>query len=39
LPRSATHQVFSYLNATKLNLGLLLHFGPEARFFRLQTRH
>jgi GxxExxY protein len=35
LPKSATRQVHNYLRATKLEVGLLLHFGPEPRFFRL----
>jgi GxxExxY protein len=32
LPPIAERQLRSYLAATKLELGLLLHFGPKARF-------
>ena len=35
LHKAAQRQVFNYLRATKLEVGLLLHFGPEARFYRL----
>ena len=35
LPEAASRQLLSYLKATKLEVGLLLHFGPEARFFRV----
>ena len=35
LHKSATRQVNNYLRATKLEVALLLHFGPEPRFFRL----
>ena len=35
LHKSATRQVYNYLKATSLEVGLLLHFGPEPRFFRL----
>jgi GxxExxY protein len=30
----ARRQLFAYLRATNLEVGLLLHFGPDARFFR-----
>jgi GxxExxY protein len=30
----AGRQVYNYLKATGLGVGLLLHFGPEARFYR-----
>lgn len=33
--KAANRQVFSYLRATNLEVGLLLHFGPEARFHRI----
>jgi GxxExxY protein len=35
LHKAATRQVRSYLRATNLEVGLLLHFGPEAKFYRL----
>ena len=31
----ATRQLFSYLRATNLEVGLLLHFGPAPRFRRV----
>jgi GxxExxY protein len=35
LGESAPRQLFNYLRATNLEVGLLLHFGPTPRFFRL----
>jgi GxxExxY protein len=35
LHKSATRQVYGYLCATRLAVGLLLHFGPEPRVFRV----
>jgi GxxExxY protein len=35
LHRAATRQLYSYLRATNLEVGLLLHFGPEARYHRV----
>ena len=35
LPPDATRQVFGYLSATDLEVGLLLHFGKQARFYRV----
>jgi len=32
---SATLQLFSYLSATKLEVGLLLHFGREPKSYRV----
>ncbi|MEP6622454.1 MAG: GxxExxY protein [bacterium] len=32
LHSSASRQLYNYLHATRLQVGLLLHFGPEARF-------
>lgn len=32
---AARRQVFNYLRATRLEIGLLLHFGPEPKFYRL----
>jgi GxxExxY protein len=38
LPRTVARQVHNYLRATQLRHGLLLHFGPEARFYRFGRR-
>jgi GxxExxY protein len=35
LHAAATRQILSYLRATSLEVGFLLHFGPEPKFFRL----
>ena len=35
LHKSANRQVYNYLRATNLEVGLLLHFGPDARFYRI----
>jgi GxxExxY protein len=35
LHKAAVRQIRSYLQATKLEVGLLLHFGPEARYVRV----
>jgi GxxExxY protein len=35
LHKSATRQILNYLRATNLEVGFLLHFGPEPKFFRL----
>jgi GxxExxY protein len=35
LHQGAVHQVTSYLRSTNLEVGLLLHFGPRPRFFRV----
>ena len=35
LHKSASRQVYNYLRATRLQVGLLLHFGPEPAFYRL----
>lgn len=34
LQAGAQRQVLNYLRATNLEVGLLLHFGPEAKFYR-----
>ena len=31
---AATRQVYNYLRATNIEVGLLLHFGPEPKFYR-----
>lgn len=35
LHESATRQLYNYLRATNLEVGLLLHFGPKPQFFRV----
>ena len=35
LPACAARQLYNYLRATNLAIGLLLHFGPEPKFHRL----
>ena len=35
LHKTAPRQLHNYLRATNLEVGLLLHFGPEARFYRI----
>jgi GxxExxY protein len=35
LGEAAPRQLFNYLRATSLEVGLLLHFGPRPGFFRL----
>lgn len=35
LPAFAQRQLFNYLRASTLEVGLILHFGPVARFYRL----
>lgn len=37
--KTAVRQVYNYLRATRLKVGLLLHFGPEPKFYRLLFRH
>jgi len=39
LHKSAPRQVYNYLRATRLQVGLLLHFGPEPAFYRLVYTH
>ena len=36
---SAHRQLYSYLQASSLEIGLLLHFGRRANFYRLFCRH
>ena len=35
LHKAAPRQLYNYLRATGLEVGLLLHFGPSARFYRM----
>jgi len=35
LPPTAKRQLLNYLRATNLEVALLLHFGPDAKFYRL----
>ena len=35
LHKAAKRQLYNYLHATNLELGLLLHFGPEANVQRI----
>ena len=39
LHEAAPRQVYSYLKATHLEIGLLLHFGPKPGVFRLISRN
>ena len=39
LHESARRQVQNYLRATRLEVGLLLHFGPDPAFYRLIQSH
>src|SRR4026209_191536 len=34
-PAFAQRQVYNYLRASSIKVGLILHFGPVARFYRL----
>jgi GxxExxY protein len=36
---SASRQVYNYLKATRLEVGLLFHFGPAPAFYRLISRN
>ena len=38
LHKGANRQVYNYLKATNLEVGLLLHFGPDPRFYRMIHR-
>jgi len=37
LSRTASRQLLNYLRASHLDVGLLLHFGPEPRFHRVAS--
>lgn len=39
LPPATRRQLLSYLRATHLELGLILHFGPEPHVHRLADTH
>lgn len=39
LHKADRRQLFNYLRASNLEIGLLLHFGPSARFYRLIHRN
>ena len=39
LHKSAVRQIYNYLRATDIELGLLLHFGPQPKFFRILCRN
>jgi GxxExxY protein len=39
LHNAATRQLYNYLKATNLELGLLLHLGPEPKFYRVICRN
>ena len=39
LPPTAKRQLLNYLRATSLRVGVLLHFGPEPRFYRMVHTH
>lgn len=39
LPPVAQRQLFNYLKATRLEVGLLLHFGPTPKFYRQVARN
>ena len=34
LPRATQQQILTYLNATRLEIGLILHFGLTPKFYR-----
>lgn len=37
LHKAASRQLFNYLRATRLEVGLLLHFGPDPKFYRISS--
>lgn len=39
LYRAAGRQLYNYLRATNLEVGLLLHFGPKPHFYRMICQH
>ena len=38
LDKDASRQVYNYLRAGDFQVGLLLHFGPTPRFYRIESR-
>jgi GxxExxY protein len=39
LSETASRQVYNYVRATNLEVGLLFHFGPKPRFYRVIYRN
>ena len=39
LHKAATRQLYNYLHATKLEVGILLHLGPQPKFYRVICRN
>ena len=39
LPSFARRQTLNYSRASKLEVGLILHFGPTAKFYRIVQTH
>lgn len=39
LQHTAERQLYNYLRSSNFEVGLLLHFGPVPRFYRLYCRH
>jgi GxxExxY protein len=39
LHKAAHRQLYNYLRATNLAVGLLFHFGPEPRFYRIICKY
>lgn len=39
LPLFTRRQILNYLNASILEVGLILHFGPTAKFYRIIQTH
>ena len=39
LPSTARRQLLNYMRATSFEVGLLLHFGPAPKFYRLIHTH
>ena len=37
LPRITPRQTYSYVHATKLEVAMVLHFGPKAKFYRIES--